>query len=638
MRMALKLTCPTCAAVFGLAEDVRGKKAFCPKCGQSLTVASTGVASKEPSQSAPARGWNPRWLLLIIPLLFLLFLPCGLAEYLYLAMRGRPDEPEQVAKNDGDQALPPGNTEPEKAADETPEKPAGKATQKPANKATQKPVGSKAPVAPPAKDELADLLKDNYLLPGKARPGKPFTHQFHVKGAHFELWAAGMKGGVPGGYLAAMTKDQHEQWEVQRVNGAELTGLTLTPQGLLTWTPSIGLPERTYYVMVRIIRTNNSKIPSGLVIRTIKIVLEEDPENALALPSLGGWVMHSDGVRLIAALPDQAQLAYIDTVANKELKRVDLSFMPDRLAWQGKRLFASAQGANAVHVLDLDSGVDKKTVKLDGGVVVDLVCHPEKGLVYAAMSNNAIVAIDADAGTAVATGARGRYLAMDPHNAHTLYAAFHVHNTQTTTSQVVVGQRVREDSKGRQSTETIEKNVDSTTDIDKQKLAKFTVMGKALKEIGVNRNLGPNEVQPLRVSSDGKRVGFSGGRLFSADDITSPAGVGVAGASDFAFHPVLNLGAAETDHLIPTPAQQWGLNRGKVLHLVKSNSLAEITAITLSAFPFKEPPQKQAGPLLTFGGWGTKLLYYDRAQGYLRSMPLTLTQQDKRALAKAYPK
>ena len=29
--MALKLTCPACAARFALAEDVRGKEAFCPE-------------------------------------------------------------------------------------------------------------------------------------------------------------------------------------------------------------------------------------------------------------------------------------------------------------------------------------------------------------------------------------------------------------------------------------------------------------------------------------------------------------------------------------------------------------------------------------------------------------------------------
>jgi DNA-binding beta-propeller fold protein YncE len=129
--MSLKLTCPACAAIFGLTDDARGKKAFCPKCGAPLIVTSGGVAKRnerpadedfsldaedaavragagkggEPRRPVPARPkpaprWNPLWLLLALPLLLLCLLPCGFAAYLAVAPHGHTDEPKQVAKND----------------------------------------------------------------------------------------------------------------------------------------------------------------------------------------------------------------------------------------------------------------------------------------------------------------------------------------------------------------------------------------------------------------------------------------------------------------------------------------------------------------------------------------------------------
>ena len=54
--MALWITCPACAASFTPADDLRGKKAFCFKCGQSLVVTGAGVAKlNEPHRPAPKR-------------------------------------------------------------------------------------------------------------------------------------------------------------------------------------------------------------------------------------------------------------------------------------------------------------------------------------------------------------------------------------------------------------------------------------------------------------------------------------------------------------------------------------------------------------------------------------------------------
>jgi WD40 repeat protein len=115
-----------------VADDLRGKKAFCPKCGAPLIVTSTGVAKGNetrrpaPARKPAARGFNPLWLVLPL-LLLLLLLPGGVA--LYLFTRGQTDEPKQVAKNEGqppppeperkkeDPILPPA---PERKADTSP--------------------------------------------------------------------------------------------------------------------------------------------------------------------------------------------------------------------------------------------------------------------------------------------------------------------------------------------------------------------------------------------------------------------------------------------------------------------------------------------------------------------------------------
>jgi DNA-directed RNA polymerase subunit RPC12/RpoP len=123
----------------------------------------------------------------------------------------------------------------------------------------------------------------------------------------------------------------------------------------------------------------------------------EDGEKGLHLPGIGGWLLAPDGITLIVALPAQAKLIYIDTLAHKELKRVAISFKPDRLAVQGKHLVVSVQGSNTLHILDLDSGADKKEVEFQGAIT-DMVCHPRKGPVFVAASQGRISAMDPAAG------------------------------------------------------------------------------------------------------------------------------------------------------------------------------------------------------------------------------------------------
>jgi WD40 repeat protein len=107
--MTLSINCPACAAVFTPADDLRGKKAFCPKCGRALVVTGAGVAKVNEARrpvaapTPPVRSSNSLWL--VLPLLLLLLLvPGGLAVYLFT--RGHSDEPKQLARND-DQPLAP---------------------------------------------------------------------------------------------------------------------------------------------------------------------------------------------------------------------------------------------------------------------------------------------------------------------------------------------------------------------------------------------------------------------------------------------------------------------------------------------------------------------------------------------------
>jgi hypothetical protein len=360
--------------------------------------------------------------------------------------------------------------------------------------------------------------------------------------------------------------------------------------------------------------------------KTLRIVLAEDRET-LDMPSIGGWVMHPDGATLIVFRPDQAKLVFIDTIAGRELKRIEPPTRPDILAVQGKRLFVATQEASTVHVVDLDSGKSLKEIKMPGGVL-DLVCHPKKGLLYAVTSkSDSIVTIDPEAGSSsvleVSDGFLEKILkarnipairarrfkcllvsvAVDPNNADTFYAV----------CKLVQIARV-------------------------SVLAKCTIKGKTIEAIAVNQSAAqPSTLLPLpllRVSGDGKKVGVAGQKisLLAADDVSTPAGT-VGGEAtgnprDLAFHPVLNLGATEMNGASFGGGGRWGTR----LHLFNSKTLVEITTFDLTPGTTPQKPSR----LLTFGARGTKLLYHDSTKGQLRLIPLALSNSDRTALTKFY--
>ncbi|HEY7311731.1 MAG TPA: cellulase family glycosylhydrolase [Gemmataceae bacterium] len=52
--MPVSLTCPACAASFTLADDLRGKKAVCPRCGRKMVIPSAGAAKRDERRAAVA--------------------------------------------------------------------------------------------------------------------------------------------------------------------------------------------------------------------------------------------------------------------------------------------------------------------------------------------------------------------------------------------------------------------------------------------------------------------------------------------------------------------------------------------------------------------------------------------------------
>ena len=435
------------------------------------------------------------------------------------------------------------------------------------------------------------LPKDQATLPDKATVGKPFTFKFpNPDGTvKYELVAPGKQSNL---------------------------GFELTPEGVLNWTPPIGTPAKPFRILVLV---------AGRL-QTYFIDVQENAENTLVMPAppAGGWVMLPDGITLIVSQPDRAQLVYVDTAAVKETKRVDLDFKPGPLAFQADKLFAAAEGSSLVYVLDLATGAVRKEIKVSGGPVLALACHPRQGLVYASTGERRVLAIDPEAGTATATAAQGMYLAVDPVNGDALYTGIQGQIKDTIEFRDLGGGRVVLQP-GRSGENAL--------------LLKYAIKGNDLAPVGANDNAATNGVC-LRVSPDGKKVGIPGGggyrpqsggagkgyavALFSTDDVKSLAGVVECGAypQGLAFHPVLDLGVVD----------QTGL----ILHLFNSKSLVEVGTIPFAA----GDPGAPRSDLLTFGARGTKIVYHDRHGGgaSLRFLPLTLSDKDKEALEKVYGK
>jgi RNA polymerase sigma factor (TIGR02999 family) len=72
--MAQDLTCPECAATVTLAQDFRGKTAFCPRCGKALDVSSAELAKGNEGQNWHSneceKGDDPHAASQLLPLVY----------------------------------------------------------------------------------------------------------------------------------------------------------------------------------------------------------------------------------------------------------------------------------------------------------------------------------------------------------------------------------------------------------------------------------------------------------------------------------------------------------------------------------------------------------------------------------------
>ncbi len=206
--MALKLTCPTCAAIFGLPADQRGKKAFCPKCGRSLVVTGAGIAKRGEGVAAVAS--SPRgfpWLLLALALV----LTTAASVVGYFALRHREPPHEAIAAKQADPDPPP---EPKKE----PEPDRGHETKLPRTEPDQRHEEKKKQEPAHETKKPAKQMTDpepkagaNFILPLDAL-GKP-ERLAKVKGVRMEMKTYDAKGlPYPNSPPLAMTWYAPDRW------------------------------------------------------------------------------------------------------------------------------------------------------------------------------------------------------------------------------------------------------------------------------------------------------------------------------------------------------------------------------------------------------------------------------------------
>jgi hypothetical protein len=349
----------------------------------------------------------------------------------------------------------------------------------------------------------------------------------------------------------------------------------------------------------------------------------------MSIPVPGGWALAPDRTTLVVAATDKGQLIYIDTVAEKELKRVDLDFKPTCIVIQGTKMFVATKGASKVCQLDLDTGKMQLEFKLTGEPTTVLVGNSDKGPIFAANTNDEITMIDTETGQHHKTSAHGMYLALSPDGKY-LY---------TGTQKPIKDELIIQRSGNMYKMSVAQSN-------KRAFVLKYEVGTKSLKLVGANDNAAING-RALTLSSDGKRFAMAGGggwesknarkanyviAVFETDDMKTQVGEVATGAypNNIAFHPALNIGVAE---------QSGGNHR---LMLFNSKSLADIGKLVAGGR--REFVTGQT--LLGFAAKGTKAIWCSAApdrtglkelkDSTLYLFQLDLDEEQKKTLAATY--
>jgi hypothetical protein len=379
----------------------------------------------------------------------------------------------------------------------------------------------------------------------------------------------------------------------------------------------------------------------------VDVKLDETNSTKLPLPAPGGWVLSPDGETLIVSSPKTAEIIYIDTSKEKEVKRVKVNFQPAALALRGTSLYAVAKGSSLLYVLDVldaQTGQSKEQIRVPGDTLVQLACHPSAGPLFATNDQFEVLALKMGTSKLEKTEAQGNFLAVAP-KGDFLYTG-----TQKPIKDVLVLSRGPRNSVNVGVAKT---NINST-------IVKYSLKAEKLEPVAMKGNAAING-RALAVSPDGQKIalvgaggmqGKSGKRVYAiavydTSDLETQLGQVETGAypSSVSFHPVLDIGVAE----------KFGGDRELLLFDAMS-----FAVIKTMAFKTRGGAASEAG-LLTFGGRGTKLIYYppgvpvaarnspgrvgSRArsgsnqdqQGQLYLIPLELTDDQKAELAKIFP-
>ena len=340
------------------------------------------------------------------------------------------------------------------------------------------------------------------------------------------------------------------------------------------------------------------------------------------LPAVGGIVMAPDNRTMIVSVPSEGKLVYFDTIAETELKQVEVDFQPTLLAVQGQKLFAAVKGSPKIFVLDVATGKVQKEIPVSGEPWFSLGCHPKKGLLYAVNLKHEVFAIDPDKGTPHKTKAKGQLLAVDTGSGKYVYTGI-----QKPIRDVLV---IEKSGGDRLKLSLMQANTRAL-------MLKYEIDGAELKLVAANDNAAVNG-RGMAVSGDGKQIAMAGGggwrsktdpranysiAVFDTDKMDTLNGQVETGPypSNISFHPVLKMGAA---------------HNSKEVILFNSKSLVKKKSLATADSSFNH-----SGYLL-FGGRGTRVIYCSynapiNKGSVLQIFSIPVTQEEQAVLKEAYP-
>lgn len=418
-------------------------------------------------------------------------------------------------------------------------------------------------------------------------------------------------------------------------------GFKISPTGEMEWDPRNGnmgiqkviirqnrkpKSERLIYIKFLVERHPSRKIQSRLA-ATLKRkdAKPRDKEDLLhtviECPRPGGWVISPDGKTLVVSDPAEAQLIYFDTRKEKEIRRVEVDFQPNLLAFHRGSIVASSKGSSVIRVLNAKNGEIKKEIRTGSEAIVDLACHPKKGHVYASNSKYEILFIDIEKDKATTTNAKGHFLAVDPTAGEYLYAGIQPRNPREL--------KVEISEEGDTTTFRFFRDTWGA----RAAMMRYQVKGQRLKLLETQDNAAVNG-RTMHLTPDGKRIMMIGGggwrpktegtgggyitAIFRSGNLDERVGQ-IPSGSNVIFHPILKMG------IINDGGMQLKPFRDKAYVLKPAIVLDE-----------KFEPSYEPSPLLTFCDKGRKVAIWNGSdinqRKGLHIIPLPLTEQEKKKL------